>query len=94
MIFDTYKTLLQLDQATFDAWQDTLELYEQQALLTAQNLNPDLAVNVGNKLLQKYCEEVVFVNIYGGNLSASLFRYHTGKIAEYEEMFRYGGGSQ
>ena len=94
MIFDTYKALLQVDQATFDSWQDTLEVYEQQAILTAQNLNPDVAVNAGNKLLQKYCEEVVVINIYGFNLSAALFRYHAGKIAEYEEMLRYGGGSQ
>lgn len=92
MIFD-YKALLQLDDETYQAWTPTLEEYENSALLTAHNLNPNLDESPGNKLLERYCKETVFMNVYGDGLSASLFRYHSAKLSEYEEALRYGGGS-
>jgi len=92
MIFD-YKALLQLDDDTYTAWTPTLEEYEDAALLTAGNLNPNLDKSPGNKLLERYCKETVFIWFYGDGLSASLADYHKGKRAEYEEAFRYGGGS-
>ena len=91
MIFD-YKALLQLDDDTYTAWTPTLLEYEDAAILTATNLNPNINAPAGNSLLEKYCKETVFMNVYGDGLSANLFKYHTGKIAEYEELFRYGYG--
>ena len=92
MIFD-YSGILQLDPATYEAWTPTLEEYEAMALDTAENLNPSIKLEVTNKKLERYCKEVVFMNQYGDGLSANLYKYHSGKIAEYEELFRYGGGS-
>lgn len=91
MIFD-YKALLQLDDDTYTAWTPTLTEYENSAILTATNLNPNVNPAAGNKLLERYCKETVFMNVYGDGLSANLFKYHASKIAEYEESFRYGGG--
>lgn len=92
MLFD-YRAMLQLDHATYDAWKDTIQEYEDTALLTAGNLNPNLDKSPDNKLLERYCKETVFLWFYGDGLSASLADYHKGKRAEYEEAFRYGGGS-
>lgn len=91
MIFN-YQALLQLDDDTYSAWTPTIQEYENSAILTATNLNPNINAMAGNSLLERYCKETVFMNFYGDGLSANLFKYHTGKIAEYEEKFRYGGG--
>lgn len=88
-----YQAMLQLDPATYEAWTPTLEEYEAMALDTAESLNPNIKLEATNKKLERYCKEVVFMNQYGDGLSANLYKYHSGKIAEYEELFRYGGGS-
>ena len=92
MIYDYQGILSVYDDETYTAWTPTITDYENAAIETATNLNPNINIAAGNSTLERYCKEVVFINFYGDGLSANLFKYHTSKIAEYEEIFRYGGG--
>lgn len=90
-LFD-YKDVLSIDDKTATDWASQIELNEKSALLTARNLNPNLDESVSNLQLELYCKEVVFMRMLGDNLSSSLYYFHTNKISEYEEGFRYGLG--
>lgn len=91
LIFD-YQGLLRLNDETYAAWEPVLEPFEEGAIDTATQLNPDINVAPTNISLRRYCRERILIEMYGGEMSASIFSYHKAQLADLEERFRYGGG--
>jgi len=90
MIFD-YKEILQLEDESYSAWAAHLEMLEKQAITQAELINPNVQKDVSNNTLSSYCQEFVFMAVYGSDLSASMYKWHKYKIATLEDAIRYAG---
>lgn len=90
MIFD-YKDILNLDDDSYDAWEQHLLVLENLALTQVKLINPILEVSADNDTLKSYCLEYVFMMEYGADLSAKMYEFHTKNMATLEEEIRYAG---
>ena len=90
MLYD-YQYYLNLDDESYQAWQGHLALLESLAINQAQLINEKIEVTADNELLKSYCTEFVFMQEYGDELSASLYKFHSDMLANWEEAIRYAG---
>lgn len=89
MTLYNYKAFLDLDADTYDAWEPRFERMEEQALRTVKDLCPDFDTSVANDSVHSYCEEVVFLTLFGDELQTNLYNYHRDLITQMEQRFRY-----
>lgn len=92
MTLFNYKDYLRLDDVTYNDWEPFLQGQEEQATAHAKDLNPSLKASVDNSLLQRYCEEFIYLALYGEDINGNLLKMHMDRLANYEEQFRYGLG--
>lgn len=90
MLYD-YQSYLNLDSESYEAWQPHLALLESLAINQAQLINDKIQISADNELLKSYCNEFVFMQEYGDELSASLYKFHSDMLANWEEAIRYAG---
>lgn len=89
MTLYNYKAFLDLDADTYDAWEPRFERIEEQALRTVKDLCPSFDTSVANDSVHSYCEEVVFLTLFGDELQTNLYNYHRNLITQMEQRFRY-----
>ena len=59
MTLYNYKAFLDLDDDTYNAWENRFTRIEEQALRTVKDLCPEFDVKKANKAVHSYCEEVL-----------------------------------
>lgn len=89
MTLYNYKSFLDLDDDTYNAWENRFTRIEEQALRTVKDLCPEFDVKKANKAVHSYCEEVLFLTLYGDELQTNLYNYHHNLITTMEQRFRY-----
>ena len=90
MLYD-YQSYLNLDSESYEAWQPHLSLLESLAINQAQLINDKIQVSADNDLFKSCCNEFVFMQEYDDELSASLYKFHSNMLANWEEAIRYAG---
>lgn len=88
MLKFNYMDLLELDQDTYTAWTPRLQTIEDTAIQQAKQLQKGLPED--SALLERYCQEYVFVIINGETLSPALLNFHEKNLGQFEEALRYG----
>lgn len=89
MTLYNYRAFLDLDDDTYNAWENRFTRIEEQALRTVKDLCPEFDVEKANRSVHSYCEEVLFLTLYGDELQANLYNYHRNLITTMEQRFRY-----
>lgn len=89
MTMYNYQDFLGLDDATYNAWEPRFQRVEDQALSQVRAYVPDYDVTKPNKLIHAYCEEVIFINLFGDDLQTNLYNYHRNLLSSIEQRLRY-----
>ena len=84
-----YQDYLNVDSDSMETWAGFVTELEANALTTARRLMPGIVESDDNLELYNYCKEVVYLGVYGDNLSPSLLQYHRSRLSESEEYFRW-----
>ena len=89
MTMYNYQDFLSLDDATYNAWEPRFNRVESQALSQVKAYVPDYDVTKPNKLIHSYCEEVIFITLFGDDLQTNLYNYHQNLLSSIEQRLRY-----
>lgn len=84
-----YQSFLGLDDATYNVWESRFNRVEDQALSQVRAYVPDYDVTKPNKLIHAYCEEVIFITLFGDDLQTNLYNYHRNLLSSIEQQLRY-----
>lgn len=84
-----YQDFLGLDDATYNVWESRFNRVEDQALSQVRAYVPDYDVKKPNKLIHAYCEEVIFITLFGDDLQTNLYNYHRNLLSSIEQRLRY-----
>lgn len=84
-----YQDFLGLDDATYNVWESRFNRVEDQALSQVRAYVPDYDVTKPNKLIHAYCEEVIFITLFGDDLQTNLYNYHRNLLSSIEQRLRY-----
>lgn len=84
-----YQDFLGLDDATYNVWESRFNRVEDQALSQVHAYVPDYDVKKPNKLIHAYCEEVIFITLFGDDLQTNLYNYHRNLLTSLEQRMRY-----
>ena len=84
-----YQDFLGLDDATYNAWESRFNRVEDQALSQVHAYVPDYDVTKPNKLIHAYCEEVIFITLFGDDLQTNLYNDHHNLLSSIEQRLRY-----
>lgn len=89
MTMYNYQDFLGLDDATYNVWESRFNRVEDQALSQVRAYVPDYDVKKPNKLIHAYCEEVIFITLFGDDLQTNLYNYHRNLLSSIEQRLRY-----
>lgn len=89
MTMYNYQSFLGLDDATYNVWESRFNRVEDQALSQVRAYVPDYDVTKPNKLIHAYCEEVIFITLFGDDLQTNLYNYHRNLLSSIEQQLRY-----
>lgn len=89
MTLYNYQKFLDLDDDTYNAWEPRFSRIEDQALMTVKDLCPAFDTRKPNRAVHSYCEETIFLAIYGDELQTNLFGFHQALLTQMEQRFRY-----
>ena len=89
MTMYNYQDFLGLDDATYNVWESRFNRVEDQALNQVRAYVPDYDVKKPNKLIHAYCEEVIFITLFGDDLQTNLYNYHRNLLSSIEQRLRY-----
>lgn len=84
-----YQDFLGLDDTTYNVWESRFNRVEDQALSQVRAYVPDYDVTKPNKLIHTYCEEVIFITLFGDDLQTNLYNYHRNLLSSIEQRLRY-----
>lgn len=84
-----YQDFLGLDDTTYNVWESRFNRVEDQALSQVRAYVPDYDVKKPNKLIHAYCEEVIFITLFGDDLQTNLYNYHRNLLSSIEQRLRY-----
>lgn len=84
-----YQDFLGLDDATYNVWESRFNRVEDQALSQVRAYVPGYDVTKPNKLIHAYCEEVIFITLFGDDLQTNLYNYHRNLLSSIEQRLRY-----
>ena len=84
-----YQDFLSIHYATYTAWEPRFNLIDSQALNQVKAYVPDYDVTKPNKLIHSYCEEVIFITLFGDDLQTNLYNYHQNLLSSIEQRLRY-----
>ena len=57
--------------------------------MTVKDLCPAFNTKKPNRAVHSYCEETIFLAIYGDELQTNLYGYHRALLTQMEQRFRY-----
>lgn len=89
MTMYNYQDFLGLDDSTYNVWESRFNRVEDQALSQVRAYVPDYDVTKPNKLIHAYCEEVIFITLFGDDLQTNLYNYHRNLLSSIEQRLRY-----
>lgn len=89
MTMYNYQDFLGLDDSTYNVWESRFNRVEDQALSQVRAYVPDYDVTKPNKLIHAYCEEVIFITLFGDDLQTNLYNYHRNLLTSIEQRLRY-----
>lgn len=89
MTLYNYQDFLSLDDSTYTSFEPRFQRVEDQALDQVHTLAPGFDTSKPVKLVHSYCEEVIFITLFGDNLQRNLYQYHTDQITKMEERMRF-----
>lgn len=87
MIYD-YKSLLEADDETYQAWLNTIAIYERQALNKLAAFKSNIPDTSENK--QEYAENYVVSKVFADDMSKSVMDALQNRQQEIEQGFRFG----